>query len=336
MTAYLLRRVLALFPLLLAVSAVVFFLIRAVPGDPAQAIAGEKAPRAVLEQVRRERGFDRPVVVQYGIYLRRLLGGDLGRSYKRTGETVASEIARRLPPTIELTLAAMFLSISAGLVLGLLAAVYKGTWVDYLTTTVALGGISIPVFWLGLLLILAFGTFFPAGGNLGLQFTHHRITGFLLVDSLLAGRLDMFGSALRHLVLPAGALATIPLAMTARITRSSMLEVLGSDYIRTARAKGLTRRRVVLRHALRNALIPIVTLIGLEFGYLLGGAVLTETVFDWPGMGTYILRAVRDTEYDSIGGAILVLATIFVLVNLAVDLLYALIDPRIRYGSAQA
>jgi ABC-type dipeptide/oligopeptide/nickel transport system permease component len=202
--------------------------------------------------------------------------------------------------------------------------------------TVALAGVSVPVFWLGLLLILAFGAWLPIGGNLNPEHFPDRITGFLLLDTLLQGEWAMFGDGLRHLLLPALALGTIPLAMTARITRASMLEVLGSDYVRTARAKGATPWRVVTRHALRNALIPIVTLVGLEFGYLLGGAVLTETVFSWPGMGTYILQSVRDTEYDSIGGAVLVLATTFVLVNLVVDILYAFIDPRIRYGPKEA
>ena len=335
MTAYLVGRLLLLPPLLLAVSFIVFVLIRAVPGDPAIAIAGEKAPREVIERIRQERGFDKPVLTQYAIYVGRLMRGDLGMSYKRTGETVAREIGRRLPPTIELTFVAMMIALAGGLLFGLLSAVYKSTWVDYLAMVVALAGVSVPIFWLGLLLLIALGGVFAGGGNLSLEYTFEPITGFLLVDTLLAGRFDMFIDALRHLALPAFALATIPMAMTARITRSSMLEVLSSDFIRTARAKGLGARAVILRHGLGNALIPILTLAGLEFGYLLGGAVLTETVFDWPGMGTYILRAVRDTEYDSIGGAILVLATIFVLVNLAVDMLYAVLDPRIRYGSAK-
>jgi ABC-type dipeptide/oligopeptide/nickel transport system permease component len=230
----------------------------------------------------------------------------------------------------------MMIALPGGLLLGIFSAVRKGSWVDYVLMTVALTGVSVPIFWLGLLLLIALGGVFGGGGNLSLEYTLDPITGLVLVDTLLAGRLDMFADAVRRLALPALTLATIPLAMTARITRSSMLEVLGSDFIRTARAKGLPSWAVIMRHALRNALIPIVTLVGLEFGYLLGGAVLTETVFDWPGMGTYILRAVRDTEYDSIGGAVLVLATVFVTVNLAVDILYTLIDPRIRYGSAKS
>jgi peptide/nickel transport system permease protein len=229
----------------------------------------------------------------------------------------------------------MTLALAGGLLFGVVSAVYKSTWIDYVAMLIALIGVSVPIFWLGLLLLIALGSVFAGGGNLSLEYTLDPFTGFLLIDTLLARRPEMFVDALRHLVLPAMALATIPMAMTARITRASMLEVLNSDFVRTARAKGLDSHVVVIRHGLRNALIPILTLAGLEFGYLLGGAVLTETVFDWPGMGTYILRAVRDTEYDSIGGAILVLATIFVLVNLAVDILYTFLDPRIRYGSAK-
>ncbi|MHC4607437.1 MAG: ABC transporter permease [Planctomycetota bacterium] len=336
MTAYVIRRALLLLPLLLAVSFIVFVLIRSVPGDPARVIAGDKAPQEEVEKIRKQYGWDKPILVQYVHYLGRLVQGDLGISYRRPGETVTSEIARRLPPTIELTFVAMFLAIIGGVLIGVISAVYKGTWIDYLSMTFALLGVSVPVFWLGLLLLIAFGGIFAVGGNLNLQFSFDPITGFMLIDTLLIGRFDMFFDALKHLVLPGIALASIPAAMTARITRSSMLDVINSDYIRTARAKGLAPRKVILRHALRNALIPIITLIGLEFGYLLGGAVLTETVFDWPGMGTYILRAVQDREYDSLLGGILMLATTFVVVNLIVDILYAYLDPRVRYGPKEA
>lgn len=336
MAAYVVRRILLLVPILLAVSFIVFVLMRSVPGDPVDVIVGPKAPAGVRERVRAERGFDKPLLAQYALYLGRLARGDLGRQFKRSDKTVLSDIRERLPRTMELTFAAMLLALSGGLALGILAAVYKSSWIDYLSMTVAIGGVSVPIFWLGMLLLILFAGVLPGGGNLSVHYSYDPVTHFLLLDSLLLGRLDMFWDALRHLLLPALALATIPLAMTARITRSSMLEVLGSDYIRTARAKGLAWRRVVLRHGLRNALIPIVTLVGLEFGYLLGGAVLTETVFDWQGMGTYILKSVEGREYDSIGGAILVLSTVFVVVNLAVDILYAFIDPRIRYESPAA
>ena len=336
MTSYLIRRLLFLPVVLWAVSFIVFVLMRAVPGDPTTAIVGEKAPAELRERVRRERGFDRPILVQYGLYLGKLLRGDLGESYKRSNEKVSAQIARKLPHTIELTAAAMAIALVAGLALGILSALYKGRWVDYLSMTVALAGVSVPVFWLGLLLILAFGSILPISGNLSPEHDVVSRTGFLLIDTLLMGRADLFGDALLHLLMPALALSTIPLAMTARITRSALLEVLGSDYIRTARAKGASPSRIIFWHALRNAALPIVTLMGLEFGYLLGGAVLTETVFDWDGMGTYILTSVRETEYESIGGAVLVLAFTFVLVNLVVDILYAFIDPRVRYGSQEA
>jgi peptide/nickel transport system permease protein len=335
-TAYILRR-LAFLPLVLwAVSFIVFVLMRAVPGDPTAAIAGEKAPPEIRDRVRRERGFDRPILVQYGLYMGRLLKGDLGESYKRSSEKVSAQIARKLPHTLELSIAAMAIALIGGLFLGVLSAVYKGSWIDIGSMTVALAGVSVPVFWLGFLFILAFGSVLPVSRNLSERFIPPDHTGFLLIDTLFWGDGAMFRDALSHLVMPALVLSTIPLAMTARITRAAMLDVLGSDYIRTARAKGASPARVVLVHGLRNAALPIVTLLGLEFGYLLGGAVLTETVFDWDGMGTYILMSVRETEYESIGGAVLVLAVTFVAVNLLVDILYSFIDPRIRHGQPQA
>lgn len=336
MTAYLLRRLLFLPVVLWAVSFIVFVLMRAVPGDPTTAIVGEKAPKELRDRVRRERGFDRPILIQYGIYLGRLLQGDLGESYKRSSERVSGQIARKLPHTIELSVAALLIALIGGLGFGILSAVYKGTWIDAASTSIALAGVSIPVFWLGLLLILAFGSFLPIGGNLRNDIVLVDRSGFVLIDALLMGDAGILGDALLHLLMPALALSTIPMATAARITRSSMLEVLASDYIRTARAKGATPARVVLVHALRNAGLPIVTLLGLEFGTLLGGAVLTETVFDWDGMGTYILTSIRETEYESIGGAVLVLAFTFAAINLVVDILYAFIDPRIRYGRQDA
>jgi ABC-type dipeptide/oligopeptide/nickel transport system permease component len=330
--AYAGRRLLLLPFTLWAVSFTVFVLLRAVPGDPVVAIVGEKASPAERERVRRERGFDRPILAQYGVYLGRLARGDLGTSYKSSGDRVSDQIRRRLPPTVELAVASLLVALVLGGALGVGSAVYRGTWIDYATTTASLAGLSVPIFWLGFLLLLAFGDVFPTSGNLDVRHSYDPLTGFLLLDTLLRGQGAMFLDALRHLALPALALATIPTALTARITRAALLDILGSDFVRTARAKGAPAGRVVLVHALRNALIPIVTLVGLEFGYLLGGAVLTETVFNRIGMGTFILDAVRNTEYDSIGGAVLVLALLFVLVNLAVDLLYAVIDPRVRHG----
>lgn len=333
MTVYLLRRLLAAIPLLLAVSFTVFVLTRSVPGDPVDAMLGEKANPQIREELTRKHGLDKPILVQYWIYMKGLVTrGDLGVSYIRKSQPIKDEIKRRLPATIELTFAAMVLSIFGGVLFGVLAAVKKGSWIDYLSMGGALAGVSIPVFWLGLLLMLALGGALASGGNLDPKFELERTTGFVLIDTLIHGEFAMFGDALRRLILPALALATIPMAMIARITRASMLEVLGSDYVRTARAKGLDGETVVMRHAMRNAMVPIVTLIGLEFGYLLGGAVLTETVFDWPGMGTYIMNSVSNLDYLAIQGAIMVLSITFVIVNLAVDVLYAFVDPRIRYG----
>ena len=333
MTSYVLRRLLVAPLLLRAVSFIVFFLIRLVPGDPAEAMAGEKASPEMLAKLRERWALDQPIIVQYGLYVKRVvLEGDLGESYVRN-KPIAEEIGERLPPTIELTVAAMLISLFAGVALGVLSAVKKGSWIDYAGSVFALLGVSVPVYWLGLLLLLAFGSSLATGGNLSAELTHPpEVTGLLLVDTLLAGDINAFADALRHLVLPAIALSTIPLALIARITRSSMLDVLESDYVRTARAKGLAPDVVIMSHALRNALIPIVTLAGLEFGYLLGGAVLTETVFKWPGMGTYIVDSLENRDYMAIQGAVTTLAGIFVLVNLFVDILYAFIDPRIRYA----
>jgi peptide/nickel transport system permease protein len=333
MASYIVRRLLVAVPLLLVISFVVFFLSRAGGRDPVDAILGEKASPEARARVIRELGLDRPLIVQYGSYIWGILArGDFGVSYVNQGRSVGQQVRTYLPATIELTLAAMFIAVVLGVIAGVLSAVYKSTWVDYVSMGVSLAGVSIPVFWLGLLLILAFGKWLPIGGNLDPTLDVERRTGFMLVDCLLAGDARAFWDAMLHLLLPSATLATIPLAMTARITRSSMLEVLGSDYIRTARAKGLPPARVVMSHAFRNALIPVLTLIGLEFGYLLGGAVLTETVFAWPGMGSFIVTSVYDSDPMSICGAAIVVTAIFIGVNLAVDILYAFIDPRIHYG----
>jgi len=333
LTSYIFRRLLASIPLLFVVSFIVFFLSRAGGRDPVDAILGEKGTPEARARVTRELGLDKPLIVQYGIYIKRvLLHGDLGTSYIRAGESVSAEIGRRLPATIELTLGAMLIAILVGIPAGILSAVRPRSWIDYLGMSVSLAGVSIPVFWLGLLLVLAFKQWLPVSGNIDPAIDVVRRTGFTILDCALAGEGRALVDALRHLVLPAVTLSTIPLAMTARITRSSMLEVLGSDYVRTARAKGLSPYAVVSRHAFRNALVPVVTLIGLEFGYLLGGAVLTETVFDWPGLGTYTVHAVFQTDPVSICGASMVIAATFIVANLAVDILYAFIDPRVRYG----
>lgn len=333
MKRYLIKRLLLIIPVLLGVSIIVFFLVRLAPGDPAKILAGEHASPEFIRTVREKWGLDRPVIVQYFIWLRSVLRGDLGISIA-THNPVLREILSRFPATLELSLVAMGIAIVVGITAGIVAAVRQYSLVDYLSMTGALFGISMPVFWLGLMLMLIFGlrlNLFPISGRLSPEIELRTITGLYLLDALLTANGKAFLNALSHLVLPGVALGTIPAALIARMTRSSMLEVIRQDFIRTERAKGLPERMVIYKHALRNALIPIVTVIGMEFGLLLGGAILTETVFAWPGLGRYTVDAVYARDYPAIQGAVLFIAFIFVLVNLATDLLYAAINPRIRY-----
>lgn len=306
MGAYVLRRLALAVPTLLGVTVVVFALIRLVPGDPARLVLGLQASEEEVQRLRVQLGLDRPLPVQYARFLARLVQGDLGRSVV-TGEPVAREIAARFPATVQLAVASTLLATATGVAAGVVSATRPYSWLDYLVMTVALAGISLPVFWLGLMLMLLFSVhlrWLPAGG---------------------------YGTP-AHLVLPTVTLAAFSVAIIARMTRSSLLEVLHQDYVRTAWAKGLGARAVVLRHALKNALIPVVTVIGLQFGSLLGGAILTETVFAWPGMGRLLVGAIVARDYPVVQGAVLVFAALFTLVNLAVDVLYAYVDPRIHYG----
>ncbi len=306
MGAYVLRRLALAVPTLVGVTVVVFALIRLVPGDPARLVLGLQASEEEVQRLRVQLGLDQPLPVQYVRFLGRLLQGDLGRSVV-TGEPVAREIAARLPATVQLAVASTLVATAVGVAAGVVSATRQYSWLDYLVMTVALAGISLPVFWLGLMLMLLFSVhlrWLPAGG---------------------------YGTP-AHLVLPTVTLAAFSVAIIARMTRSSLLEVLHQDYVRTAWAKGLSSRAVVLRHALKNALIPVVTVIGLQFGGLLGGAILTETVFAWPGMGRLLVGAIVARDYPVVQGAVLVFAALFTLVNLAVDVLYAYVDPRIHYG----
>lgn len=334
MAAYVVKRLLLLVPTLLGISALVFLMVHLVPGDPAHVMLGERASPESLAEMRRQLGLDRPLHEQFGRYLGGLLSGDLGRSIK-THERVSAELAARFPATLELTLVSMGLACAIGLSAGVLSASRKGSALDYAGMTVSLVGVSMPIFWLGLVLIvlLALGLgAFPVSGRLSAGVFVTRATGLVLVDSLLSGDLRAFGNGLWHLVLPGLTLGTVPAAVIARMTRSSLLEVLGEDYVRTAWAKGLGERTVLFRHALRNAFIPILTVISLEFGYLLGGAVITETIFAWPGVGRWLLLAVYARDFRAIQGGVLLVAVTFVLVNLIADLLYAWLDPRIRYA----
>jgi len=329
---YVLRRLALLVPTLLGMSILAFSLIHLVPGDPAAVMLGERATPAAIANLRAELGLDRPLYEQYGHFLGGLLTGDLGRSLK-TREYVAVEMAARFPATFELALAAILFASLFGVAAGILAARWRRSFFDVFVMAGSLAGVSMPIFWLGLLFILFFSVqlgWLPLAGRIDPAFAVPRVTGFLLVDTLVAGKPAAFLDAVRHLVLPAIVLGTIPLAVIARMTRAAVLDVLTQDYVRTAWAKGLSEARVLLVHVLKNALIPTVTVIGLQFGYLLGGAIITETIFAWPGVGRWLVLAVSARDFRAIQGGVLLLATVFVLVNLLVDLLYAVIDPRIR------
>ncbi|MEM3112635.1 MAG: ABC transporter permease [Candidatus Anstonellales archaeon] len=305
MFQYVLKRLLSTLPVLFGISLLLFFMLRMLPGDPAQVLAGQMASPEDIETIRKQLGLDRPILIQYGLFLGRLVRFDLGRS-ARTQHPVIKEVWARLPNTILLAVAAITLACLFGIPAGILAAIRPYTWMDYLFTSMALFGISMPVFWLGLMLIILFSIilhWLPAGGT----------------------------GSWKHIILPSLTLAAFVVAFITRMTRASMLEALSQDYTTTARSKGLKEEVVVIKHALKNAMIPIITVVGLQFGLLLGGAVLTETVFAWPGMGRLIVDSILARDYPVIQGAILIFGLLYILVNLGVDLLYAYIDPRIRY-----
>jgi peptide/nickel transport system permease protein len=334
MAAYLLRRLAIAVPILVGVSLAVFLMLHTAGGDPAELRLGLRADPESVARLRREMGLERPLAIQYLDFLAGAVRGDLGRSY-RSNTPVTDELRARFPATIELALAAMLLALAIGLTMGTLAAVRKHSVFDYTSTVGALLGVSIPTFWLGLILIIVFGLWLrwlPISGRVDPRLGADPATPFLAFASLVRGDWPVARDALRHLVLPAITLAGWPAAIVARMTRASLLEAMGQDYARTARAKGLRERAILLRHAFRNALIPVVTVAGLEFGTLLGGAVVTETVFAWPGVGQLTVAAIGARDYQVVLGVVLLLATVFVLLNLLVDLLYALLDPRIRYG----
>jgi dipeptide transport system permease protein len=335
MARFALSRIGMLIPTFVGITLMAFFLIRLVPGDPIEAMAGERGiDPARHEQLRHELGFDQPLLVQYGIYVGRVLHGDLGRSIV-TREAVLSEFGALFPATVELALCAMLFALVLGLPAGILAAVRRNTILDHGVMGVALTGYSMPIFWWGLLLILLFSVeldLTPVSGRIAVEYFIEPVTGFLLIDSLLSGERGAFTSALSHIILPAIVLGTVPLAVIARMTRSAMLEVLGEDYIRTARAKGLPAHRVILVHALRNALIPIVTVIGLQVGVLFTGAILTETLFSWPGVGKWLIEAINRRDYPVLQGGVLLIGMVVMGINLLVDLTYGLINPRIRHA----
>ena len=333
MQTYILRRIVHAVPVLLGVATVVFLALRLIPGDPAIAMAGEKASAAEVERIREDLGLNRPLPVQYVEFITHTFTLQLGRSI-RTGGSVGAELATNFAPTIELSFAALLVALLVGLPAGIIAAIRRRTIVEYATMVLSLVGISMPVFWIGLMLIYwlgARGGWFPLSGTVSNTVDIPTVTHFYTVDSLLTGDPGAFGDVLWHLVLPAITLSTITMAIVSRMARSSMLEVLSSDYLTTARAKGLRDNAVVLRHALKNALIPVVTVIGLQLGALLSGAVLTETVFGRVGVGRYVVTAITARDYPVVQGTVVVVAVFVVAINLIVDVLYAALDPRIRY-----
>ncbi|HSI60194.1 MAG TPA: ABC transporter permease subunit [Ideonella sp.] len=341
MFAFILKRVALVVPTFLGITLLAFSLIHLIPGDPVQVMAGERRLDPEFHaQVLRQLGLDRPLYEQYGTYLWKALHLDLGESFV-THEAVWSEFGKLFPATLELSLCALVFASVLGLLAGVLAAIKRGSILDHGVMGLSLTGFSMPIFWWGLLLIMFFSVYMrelapalalPVSGRMALEFDIQPRTGFMLIDAWLSGEEGALRSALSHLVLPAIVLGTIPLAVIARMTRSAMLEVLREDYVRTARAKGLSPSRVVFVHALRNALVPVVTVIGLQVGTLLAGAVLTETIFSWPGVGKWLIDAIARRDYPVVQGGILITATLVIVVNLLVDLLYGLVNPRIRHA----
>ena len=335
MLRFLLSRIGLLIPTFIGVSIVAFSFIRLLPGDPVLLMAGDRGLSEERHaELLKQFGFDRPIWEQYWDYLLGIFQGDLGFSIV-TKKPVIAEFFALFPATVELSLCAIVLAVLIGIPVGIIAAVKRGSFFDHTVMTTALVGYSMPIFWWGLLLIILFAGILqwtPVSGRISLIYFFPQVTGFMLIDSLLSGQAGAFRSAVSHLILPSIVLATIPLAVIARQTRSAMLEVLSEDYVRTARAKGLSPFRVISVHALRNAMIPVITTIGLQIGVLMAGAILTETIFSWPGIGKWMVESISRRDYPVVQGALLMVATIIMLVNLVVDMLYGLINPSIRYA----
>ncbi len=334
MPTYAFRRLLLFIPTLVGISAVVFLATALAPGDRCVAKLGDRASRDQLAACRLSEGLDRPLPVQYGRFLARALRGDLGDSI-RDGRPVTRCLRDYFPATVELAFTALLWATLLGVSLGVFAALSAGRLPDTLSMSVALAGLAMPVFWLGLLLIMGMqrcSPGWPTSWRLDGATFYTPLSGFVIPDALLKGNLSLAAEALRHLLLPALALGTIPLAVIARQTRSAVLEALGQDFVRTAWAKGLSPLRIYTRHALRNALLPVTTVVGLQFGALLSGAILTETVFTWPGMGSFLIEGVLHRDANAIQGAALAIAASYMTINLLVDLLYARLDPRVRLG----
>jgi len=332
--SYVLKRLLYLVPVLLGVSLLVFVISHAIPGDPARMMAGQKASHEAVENLRRSMGLDRPLPEQYATYLFGLLKGDLGFSI-RNQRPVIEDLRDFFPATLELSLASMLLCVSVGLPLGIISAVRRNRPIDHASRVFSVFGVSMPVFWLGLMLLLLFYRtlgWLPGSGRLDIHIDPPaQVTGLYLIDTLTEGSFAKFGDAFLHILMPAFCLSYVYLAIITRIVRSSMISVMGLDFITTARANGISEIAIVLKHCLKNSLIPTVTITGLSIGELLGGAILTETIFNWPGMGKYMVDSVNFLDFPAMMGFTLVVALAYVMINLVVDVLYAFLDPQIRY-----
>lgn len=334
MTQYLVRRILESIPVIIGVSILVFGLIHFIPGDPATAMLGERATEENVEAIRERLGLNEPLHVQYFIWVGNIMQGDLGKTVQGN-ISISAQLSRRFPATIELAITALIFAIVLGIPIGIVSAVNRNSMIDTASMVGALLGVSIPIFVLGLLLIYLFGVilgWLPFVGRLDSDIQLEVITGFYMIDSLATGNMEAFRNTMSHLLLPALTLMTIPLSIIARITRSTMLDVLNQDYMRTARAKGLKENNLIIKHGLRNALLPVITIIGLQLGALLSGAVLTETIFSWPGIGKWLFDSIISREYPIVQSVTLLIAMLYVGANLSVDLLYTLLDPRVRFS----
>jgi peptide/nickel transport system permease protein len=330
--SFIIKRLSLMVLVIFGVLIIVFIVTRIIPADPVGAILGGNAPPATVDAMRHQLGLDKPIFAQLLDYLGGILRGNLGNSLV-SGRPVMTDIMEFLPATIELAISSIIFAVVLGVILGLLSAVFRNRFIDHFSRVFSILGISLPGFWLGLIMILIFYYrlgWLPNGGQYDMFLFPTRTTGLILLDAVIHGEWDVFFNGLKHLILPTFILGYSSTASIARIMRASMLDVLHQNYIRTARAKGLPRKVVILRHALKNALIPVITIIGLEFGGLLSGAVLTETIFSWPGLGRYIVNSLLTLDYPAISGGTIFIALIYSVVNLAVDILYAAVDPRMR------
>lgn len=333
MAYYIVKRFLYLIPALISLTILVFLILHLTPGDPAMAMLGERASKETIEKVRKDLGLDKPLYLQYIIFLKKLLKGDLGNSIK-SDRPVLTEFMERFPATVELAVVSMIFAIIIGIAAGVISATYRYSLFDYFTMSISVAGLSIPVFWFGLILIYFFAVklqILPVSGRLSYEYYINNVTGLYLIDSLIAKDYEAFFDALKHIVMPSFVLASIPVSIIARITRSSMINVLMEEYIKTAYAKGCSTVRVVVIHALKNAMIPVITVIGLMLGSLFAGAILTETTFSWPGIGKWIVNAVYQRDFPVIQGATIIIAIVFISLNLVVDIIYTFLNPRITF-----